>query len=45
MKPRYKFSHRSDDGLTYYWEGPPIIGDSRVEVVSCNVGWFWRSAT
>lgn len=39
MNAKYKFSHRSDDGRTYYWWGPRI--DSRSELVSCNVEWFW----
>lgn len=43
MKLKYRFSHRSDDGLTYYWKGPHIPGDSRSEVVWCNVQWFWST--
>jgi hypothetical protein len=40
---RYKFSHRSDDGLTYYWESvSPLAGDSRHEQIRCRVDWFWR---
>ncbi len=44
MRSRYKFSHRSDDGLTYYWYGPQIPGDSRSELIWCSVKWFWRAA-
>lgn len=40
---RYHFSHRSDDGKTYYWESEHIPGDSRVEQVRCNVEWFWNT--
>jgi hypothetical protein len=39
---RYKFSHRSDDGKTYYWYSERIPGDSRVEQIKCGVDWFWR---
>lgn len=45
MRLKYRFSHRSDDGLTYYWEGPRIPGDSRSEVVRCSVSWFWSTTT
>lgn len=45
MKLKYRFSHRSDNGRTYYWEGPRIPGDSRSEMVRCNVQWFWSTAT
>lgn len=38
---RYRFSHRSDDGKTYYWNGPHIPGDSRIEVIKVNVDYFW----
>ena len=40
---RYRFSHRSDDGRTYYWYSR-IPGDSRVEQVTCSVDWFWTTA-
>jgi hypothetical protein len=41
---RYKFSHRSDDGLTYYWISKRPIGatESRHEEIKCSVKWFWR---
>lgn len=41
-RTRYRFVGRSDDGKTYYWETGRIAGDSRVEVVRCNVQWFWN---
>lgn len=43
---RYRFSHRSDDGRTYYWESVFPIGptESRHELISCPVAWFWRQA-
>lgn len=38
----FRFSHRSDDGKTYYWESVGRLpGDSRSEVIHCPVGWFW----
>jgi len=43
MKQRYRFTHRSSDGKTYYWEAvsrPP--GESRVEQIRCPVDWFWK---
>lgn len=42
-KMRYRFSHRSDDGKTYYWESGRLCGDSRVEQIRCSVEWFWRA--
>ncbi len=41
-RTRYLFSHRA--GGRYYWTGPHLPGDSRAEVVSCNVEWFWNPA-
>lgn len=42
-KERYRFSHRSLDGLTYYWESRTREqGESRVEQIRCNVDWFWK---
>lgn len=42
---RYRFSHTSDDGKTYYWQATrPIPGDSRTEHISCNVAWLWKTA-
>ena len=43
MRTRYKFSHRSDDGKTYYWFSVNRVGpgDSRYEMVRCSVDWFW----
>lgn len=38
----YRFSHRSEDGKTYYWWSKrPLPGDSRSELIICNVDWFW----
>jgi hypothetical protein len=47
MKTKYRFSHRSDDGSTYYWESvlPIAPNESRHDVVRCNVQWFWSTAT
>lgn len=39
-RTRYRFLHRGDDGR-YYWESDRIPGDSRVELVSCDVTYFW----
>lgn len=45
MRTRYKFLHRSADGLTYYWESTRTLpNDSRVEQIKCNVEWFWGTA-
>ena len=42
-KPRFRFSHRSADGNTYYWESvAPMIGSSLYEQIRCNVDWFWN---
>jgi hypothetical protein len=41
---KYKFSHRSSDGKTYYWYGSLMAGDSRVEEIQCGVEWFWSTA-
>ncbi|MFT4471418.1 hypothetical protein ACMX2H_16060 [Arthrobacter sulfonylureivorans] len=43
---KYRFSHRSDDGRTYYWVSvlPVTPNDSRHEQVSCRVDWFWNPA-
>ena len=46
MKIRYKFSHSSDDGKTYYWESTQRMpGDSRVMQIRCSVDWFWGIST
>ena len=39
MKMTYRFSHRAEG--RYYWYSQRIPGDSRVEMVSANVDWFW----
>lgn len=39
MRPRYRFSHQA--GGRYYWWGPPLPNDSRSELISCPVEWFW----
>jgi hypothetical protein len=45
MRTQYKFSHRSGDGLTYYWESVRLVpGDSRVEHIRCPVSYFWNGA-
>jgi hypothetical protein len=42
MRTKYRFSHRSDDGKTYYWESTNrLCGDSRIEQIRANVNWFW----
>jgi hypothetical protein len=38
MKTRYTFSHRA--GGTYYWFATKPT-DSRTEMITCNVEWFW----
>lgn len=38
---RYKFSHRSDDGKTYYWQSLERVRGSLVEMIWCSVDWFW----
>lgn len=38
----YKFLHRGTDDR-YYWQGPPIPGDSRSELVSIPVDRFWAA--
>jgi hypothetical protein len=44
MKTKYRFSHRSDDGLTYHWvASQQLPGDSRTEHVRCSVEWFWNA--
>lgn len=45
-KTKYRFSHRSDDGLFYIWKStlPVSPGDSRHEIVSTAVAPFWSSA-
>lgn len=40
MKLRYRFSHRGADNR-YYWYSNRLPGDSRSELVSCDVDWFW----
>jgi hypothetical protein len=35
---RYKFSHRA--GGRYYWYSVVPV-DSRYELISCPVAWFW----
>lgn len=35
---RYRFSHQA--GGRYYWYSEKPV-DSRYELVSCPVGWFW----
>lgn len=42
MKVTYKFSHRSDDGKTYYWISKQRVAGSLVDEVQCNVEWFWN---
>lgn len=42
MKTKYRFSHVSDDGKTYYWESGRICGDSRVVQIKCSKEWFWN---
>lgn len=43
-KRKFKFSHRSDDGRTYYWISVEPIGpnESRHEQVWCGVEYFWH---
>lgn len=36
---KYRFLHRGDDGRLY-WQGR-IVGDSRVEQISCPADWFY----
>lgn len=40
-KTRYRFSHQADG--TYYWYGVSRVSarDSRYELITCPVGWFW----
>ena len=40
MKTKYRYKGRSGDRM--YWEAQ-MPGDSRVEQISCNWGWFWDS--
>lgn len=43
MRTRYRFSHRSDDGLTYWWVATRRPdGESRTEHIWCPVAWFWN---
>lgn len=42
MRTKYRFSHRSDDGRTYYWESvSPMPNGSCVEQIRASVQWFW----
>lgn len=39
MKTKYSYKGRSGDRM--YWEAQ-MPGDSRVEQISCDWGWFWQ---
>jgi hypothetical protein len=47
MKTQYRFLHRSEDGLFYFWESkkPVSPNESRHEVIVCPVGVFWNPST
>jgi len=42
---KYKFVGRSEKDNIYYWESVDRVspGDSRVEIMRCDVDWFWSS--
>lgn len=42
VKPKYRFSHKGDDG-NYYWRSVGQV-DSRSEQITCSASWFWDTA-